>query len=75
MKSLKDISKILQDYERRLIALEGKKKTVHSKQYRFKSGSTADKIVKLISEGFFNKHRSIKDIIVKLKEKDFHLQP
>jgi len=74
MKNLKTINKILQDHERRLAMLENKKKIVDKKGSWYKSGSTVDKIIKLISEGFFNKPKSLKEIISKLEEKDFHFE-
>jgi hypothetical protein len=74
MKDIKEINKILQDHERRLSVLENKKKVVDKKEAWYKPGSTVDKLVKLISEGFFNKPKSIKEIISKLKERDFHLE-
>ena len=73
MKDLKEINKILHDHERRLIELENKKKTVDKKASWYKPGSTIDKLVKLISEGFFNSPKSIKEIISGLKERDFRL--
>jgi len=74
IKNLKEITKILQDHELRLFRLEGKKKVSKQKESWYKPGSTVDKLVKLISEGFFNKPKSIKEIISKLKERDFHLK-
>ena len=74
MKDLKEINKILQDHEHRLTMLENKKKIVDKKGSWYKSGSTVDKLVKLISEGFFNNPKNLKQIIAKLEEKDFHLK-
>ncbi len=73
MKDLKEINKILQDHEHRLVRLENKKKILDKEVSWYKPGSTIDKLVKLISEGFFNRPKSIKEIISGLKERDFHL--
>ena len=55
----------------------GKQKTVaqvSKKKAWYRPGSTAEKIVTLIDEGFFSKPRGIGDIIAELKTKDFHLK-
>ena len=75
MEDLKQINKILRDHESRLAILENKKKVVDKKGAWYRPGSTIDKLVKLISEGFFNKPKSLKEIISKLQERDFHLNP
>jgi hypothetical protein len=41
----------------------------------YRSGSTIEKIINLIDEGFFNENRTIKDIIIKLKSLDYHFAP
>jgi len=74
MKDIKNLFKILQNHERRLAILEGSGKIVEKKNSWYKPGSTIDKIIKLISEGFFKDLKSIKEIISELKEKDFHLK-
>jgi hypothetical protein len=74
MEKLKEINKILQDHERRISALEGKKKIVYKKDSWYKPGSTVDKLVKFISEDFFDKPKSLKEIVFKFEEKDFHLK-
>lgn len=76
MKNLKEINKIIQNHELRLIALEGKKKTtiIRKEESWYKSGSTIEKVVNLISEKFFNEPRTIGDIVSELKIKDFHLK-
>jgi len=76
MKDLKEINKILHDHERRLTALEGKKMTGKPQkgQSWYKSGSTIEKVVTLISDKFFNEPRTIGDIVSELKTKDFHLK-
>ncbi len=40
----------------------------------YKQGSTIDKIIRLIDEGFFRTPRSIREIIQKLAEKDYHFK-
>lgn len=76
MKSLKEINNILQDHERRLAILEGKKRVDNTKkeQFWYEPGSTIEKIANLISENFFNEPRTIGDITSELKTKDFHLK-
>lgn len=74
MKDLKEINKILQDHERRLSILEKKEEIVDKKESWYKSGGTADKLVKLISEGFFNKPKNLTEIISELETKDYHLK-
>lgn len=72
------IIKILQGHEKRISALEKKsapKITLKAKTKNwYKSGSTIEKIVILIGEGFFNKPKSLKEIISKLETKDYHLK-
>lgn len=75
MKGINEINKILKDHEHRLSVLEGKKTTLKGRELWYKSGSTVDKLVKLISESFFKTPKSLKEVITKLKEKDFHLKP
>ena len=75
MKNANEIVKILQDHERRLGALENKKKHIAKEGVWYKAGSTIDKIVKLISQKFFDRPKSLKEIISKLEEGDFHLKP
>ncbi len=70
------LRKILDDHERRISELEGKRaynnKTNSLNWY--KHGSTIDKIVTLINEGFFNKAQKIANIVSELKNRDFHLK-
>jgi uncharacterized protein (UPF0335 family) len=70
------IFKILQDHEKRLAALEGKKfaKTKEKAKTWYKQGSTIEKIILLIEEGFFNIPHTIKEIIAELKTKDYHMK-
>jgi hypothetical protein len=72
------IIKILQDHEKRISALEVKnasKITLKAKMKNwYRPGSTIEKIVILIEEGLFNKPKSLKEIISKLKTKDYHLK-
>ena len=48
------------------------KKEIKLQSIPYRPGSTAEKIVLLISEGFFNKNRTISDIVEELKSHDFH---
>lgn|SRR3989344_5166765 len=72
--TIKEVNILLQDHEHRITILENKKKNVNKKESWYKSGSTIDKLAKLIPEGFFNNPKSLKEIIYKLKERDFHLK-
>ncbi len=75
-KELSKIIKILQDIEKRILVLEGKKdvsKKAGTKAW-YKSGSTIEKIILLIDGDFFNTPRAISEIISELKMKDYHLQ-
>lgn len=74
MEDLKQINKILQDHERRLSILEKKEKIVAKKGSWYKPGGTVDKLIKLISEGFFDKPKNLTEIISELETKDYHLK-
>lgn len=76
MENLKQINKILQDHEKRISALEKRvvSKSILKAKNWYKPGSTIEKIVILTGEGFFNQPKSLKEIISKLKEKDYHLK-
>lgn len=73
-----ELKKILDDHERRLSLLEGRKvpKSKEMKDEKIKTwyrkGSTTDKILSLGS--FFNQPKTVKDILDKLKEKDYHFK-
>jgi hypothetical protein len=41
----------------------------------FKPGSTADKVISLIEEGFFDQPRTIGEMISEFKAKDYHFKP
>ena len=71
-----NVFKILQDHEKRIAILEGKKiaKTSTKAKVWYKSGSTIEKLLSLMEEGFFNKPHSINEIISELKTKDYHLK-
>lgn len=76
MRDLGKIIKILQDHEKRITSIEKKnvpKITLRANSW-YKSGSTIEKIVILIGEGVFNKPKNLKEIISKLKAKDYHLK-
>jgi len=79
MSNEKELSKIirkLQDIEKRILVLEGKKNVntrVMTKAW-YKPKSTIEKIISLIDNGFFNTNRAISEIITELKMKDYHLQ-
>ena len=38
----------------------------------FRPGTTADKIINLFEEGFFDRNKTISDIVDQLKSKDYH---
>lgn len=71
-----DIKKILENHEKRISTLEGRKtvKTDNGVKTWYKKGSTIEKTVFLIEEGFFYESRSISNIISELKTKDYHLK-
>lgn len=73
---LKKIENLLAEHENRLSILEGARSVPnqpgHKKWYR--TGSTVEKIIKLLDSGFFNQPRTIADIISELRTKDFHFE-
>jgi len=73
----KKVFKILADHERRIALIEGKGavKTKMKTRTWYRAGSTTEKIMMLLSAGFFNEPKSISEIIEKLKTKDFYLKP
>ena len=75
-KEIKEIMKMLESHNRRILALEGKnpklKKTKDTTWY--KPDSTIAKIVGLIQQGFFKQPKNMTEIIMKLKTKDYHLK-
>jgi|SRR3989344_646073 len=77
---IEEIMKILDEHERRLALLEGKKiakaeKTGEGKtKISYKKGGTTEKIISLNDENFFHQPRTINQIIDKLKEKDYHFK-
>ena len=70
------ILKVLQDHEKRIAILEGKKTATKGSKTKpwYKPGSTIEKVVSLLQDGFFNKPRSINNIISELQTKDYHLK-
>lgn len=72
-----DINKIIEDHEKRISALEGKKdiKVKPASGAWYKAGSTVDKIVRLVKEGFFKNPKTLSEIISELKTRDHHLEP
>lgn len=73
-----EIKRILEDHENRLTRLEGNK-AVKPKSLKeekittwYRKGSTTEKILSL--GGFFNQPRTVKEILDKLKEKDYHFK-
>lgn len=71
-----EIKKILENHEKRISVLEGEKSVKIKSKVKtgYKKGSTTEKIVSLLKEGFFNEPRSISNIISELKTKDYHLK-
>lgn len=55
---------------------KGKKKKIQTKNVSkwYKEGSTIEKIVQLIENGFFTNSKSIAEIIDELKSKDYHFK-
>ena len=75
-KGLSEILKTLENHEQRICSLEGKKQPqkISGAKTWYRPGSTSEKIVNLIGEGFFQDPRSISEIIAKLKTRDIHLK-
>lgn len=75
-KGVSKFFKILENHEQRICALEGKReiKLKNKAKTWYKSGSTIEKIVLLIDDGFFNIPHTITEIILELKTKDYHLK-
>lgn len=75
---LSDIKKILMDHENRISIIEGKragtKRTTAESKAWYKPGSTIEKVVLLVGEGFFNKTKTLTELIQKLKSKDYHMK-
>lgn len=71
-----EIKKILENHEKRITALEGRKTSKPDTKTKnwYKPGSTIEKIISLIEDGFFNTPRTISEIISELKTKDYHLK-
>ncbi len=76
MKIDPEIKKILENHEKRISILEGRKtaKTDNGVKTWYKKGSTIERIVLFINEGFFSESRSMSNIISELKTKDYHLK-
>lgn len=74
--SQREINKVLQNHEQRISALErlGIPKKVLEAESWYRPGSTIEKIIMLIKEGFLNNPKGLKEIISRLEEKDFHLK-
>ena len=75
-RSLNELLNILTNHEKRIRALEGKKPSTKISEIKiwYQPGSTIDKVVNLIKEGFFKTPRSISEIISELETKDYHLK-
>jgi hypothetical protein len=75
-RELSKIFKILDDHEKRILALEGKRtlKPTSKNEKWYNPGSTIEKVVLLIEDGFFNIPRSMGDIVSELKTKDYHME-
>jgi len=76
----KQIKNIIDDHERRITLLEGKKLSKSEKingrkpKIENKKGGTTDKILSLNNDGFFNQPKTINQILDKLKDKDYHFK-
>jgi hypothetical protein len=70
-----NIEERLDDHEKRITALEGTRsiKKAEKTKEGYKPGSTIEKLVLLIDEEFFNAPHTIREIILELKTKDYHL--
>ncbi|MBU4300519.1 hypothetical protein L6303_05425 [archaeon] len=75
----KEFKAILDDHERRITLLERKEPASKSKEVKseklanwYRKGSTTEKILSL--GNFFNQPRTVKEMLDKLKEKDYHFK-
>lgn len=67
---------MLDDHEYRIAKLE-RNKLVPKKEAQkewYRAGSTIEKIISLINNGFFNNTHNISEIIQELKNRDYHLK-
>lgn len=66
----------LDDQEKQILALKkmGRAKTMLKVKSWYKPGSTIEKIIILNKEGFFNKPKSLKEIISKFETRDYPLK-
>ena len=73
-KEASEVFKLLENHEQRIRALEDKKKIKPTYKINawYQSGSTIEKIILFIEKGFFDVPRSIKEISLELKTKDYH---
>ena len=74
-----EIKKKFETIEKRLDVLEGKKVSTTKEQKEkevtwYKKVSTIHKIVILLNESFFDKPKTISEIVEELKSKDYHLK-
>lgn len=77
LSELQEIKNKLEEHEKRIRLLEGKKisrSPYKTKEKWYNPGSTIDKILLLIEEEFFNIPHSIGEIVSELKTKDYHLK-
>lgn len=72
----KALKKILDNHERRISQLEGKRTFIKkgASPNWYKPGSTIEKIISLVNGGFFDKAQKIANIVSELKNRDFHLK-
>lgn len=63
------------------VELESKEKTKGKSSIKktqkkwYQKGSTTEKLLQLLDEGFFDENRTINDIIKHFKTKDYHFKP
>jgi hypothetical protein len=73
-KELSEIVRTLQNHEKRIAKLEGKKIVKSGQKTWYKPGTTIEKIILLAKGRFFKDPRAISEIISELKTKDYHLK-
>jgi hypothetical protein len=77
LNQFQELKKVLDNHERRILALEGKgeKRVFTGEKKWYKPGSTIERILSLLNEGFFNTPHTIAQIIEEFKTKDYHPTP
>jgi len=75
MSELDKIKKKLADHEKRLLKLEGTSSSSPKEREKTRKKSLTDMFVNLKNEKFFDKPRSVDEIIIKLAQNGHHYPP